>query len=141
MCLRRKFSKTWHRVISTEEIVWRLALTHFDIRFVLVHNQSIKLNLPIADSGELRFQQSVQQLLGRAFTENALLDDADSINMPTGWLGHPSDAGSGRLAVCFMNIEIVKDPNHPHALRMYLMVFCMDISMRVIYFSEVDLKY
>ena len=102
-----------------EEIVRRLALTHFDIRFVLEHNQSIKLNLPIADSGELRFQR-VQQLLGRAFTENAYWMDADSINMRlTGWLGHPSDArAQADLQYVYVNGRIVKDKTISHALRM-----------------------
>ncbi len=68
---RRKFLKKPSTEFGhIEEIVRRLALTHFDIRFVLEHNDSVKLNLPVADSGALRFQR-VQQLLGRQFTENA----------------------------------------------------------------------
>ena len=96
---RRKFlKKPGTEFGHIEEIVRRLALTHFDIRFVLEHNSSIKLNLPVADSGELRFQR-VQQLLGRSFTENAYWVDADSVNMRlSGWLGHPSDARSHRGA-------------------------------------------
>ena len=86
---------------------------------MLEHNQSIKLNLPIADSGELRFQR-VQQLLGRAFTENAYWMDADSINMRlTGWLGHPSDArAQADLQYVYVNGRIVKDKTISHALRM-----------------------
>ncbi|MDH0712497.1 DNA mismatch repair endonuclease MutL [Acinetobacter johnsonii] len=117
---RRKFLKKPGTEFGyIEEIVRRLALTHFDIRFVLEHNQSIKLNLPIADSGELRFQR-VQQLLGRAFTENAYWMDADSINMRlTGWLGHPSDArAQADLQYVYVNGRIVKDKTISHALRM-----------------------
>ncbi|AYA68662.1 DNA mismatch repair endonuclease MutL [Acinetobacter sp. WCHA55] len=117
---RRKFlKKPGTEFGHIEEIVRRLALTHFDIRFVLEHNQSIKLNLPIADSGELRFQR-VQQLLGRAFTENAYWMDADSINMRlTGWLGHPSDArAQADLQYVYVNGRIVKDKTIAHALRM-----------------------
>ena len=117
---RRKFlKKPGTEFGHIEEIVRRLALTHFDIRFVLEHNQSIKLNLPIADSGELRFQR-VQQLLGRAFTENAYWMDADSINMRlTGWLGHPSDArAQADLQYVYVNGRIVKDKTISHALRM-----------------------
>src|SRR5690606_26611303 len=67
---RRKFlKKPGTEFGHIEEIVRRMTLTHFDIRFVLEHNQTIKLNLPVADSGALRFQR-VQQLLGRQFTEN-----------------------------------------------------------------------
>lgn len=117
---RRKFlKKPTTEFGHIEEIVRRLALTHFDIRFVLEHNGSIRLNLPVADSGELRFQR-VQQLLGRQFPENAYWIDADSINMRlSGWLGHPSDARSqGDLQYVYVNGRIVKDKTISHALRM-----------------------
>ena len=117
---RRKFlKKPGTEFGHIEEIVRRLALTHFDIRFVLEHNNSIKLNLPVADSGELRFQR-VQQLLGRQFTENAYWMDADSINMRlSGWLGHPSDArAQADLQYVYVNGRIVKDKTISHALRM-----------------------
>ena len=117
---RRKFLKRPTTEFGhIEEIVRRLALTHFDIRFVLEHNDNIRLNLPVADSGELRFQR-VQQLLGRQFTENAYWMDADSINMRlSGWLGHPSDARSqADLQYVYVNGRIVKDKTISHALRM-----------------------
>ena len=117
---RRKFlKKPTTEFGHIEEIVRRLALTHFDIRFVLEHNNNIRLNLPVADSGELRFQR-VQQLLGRSFTENAYWIDADSINMRlSGWLGHPSDArAQGDLQYVYVNGRIVKDKTISHALRM-----------------------
>ena len=117
---RRKFlKKAGTEFGHIEEIVRRLALTHFDIRFVLEHNDSIKLNLPIADSGELRFQR-VQQLLGRNFVENAYWIDADSVSMRlSGWLGHPSDARSqADLQYVYVNGRIVKDKTISHALRM-----------------------
>ncbi|MCO8081035.1 DNA mismatch repair endonuclease MutL [Acinetobacter lwoffii] len=117
---RRKFlKKPGTEFGHIEEIVRRMALTHFDIRFVLEHNESIKLNLPVADSGALRFQR-VQQLLGRQFTENAYWMDADSINMRlSGWLGHPSDArAQADLQYVYVNGRIVKDKTISHALRM-----------------------
>ena len=117
---RRKFlKKPGTEFGHIEEIVRRMALTHFDIRFVLEHNESIKLNLPVADSGALRFQR-VQQLLGCQFTENAYWIDADSINMRlSGWLGHPSDArAQADLQYVYVNGRIVKDKTISHALRM-----------------------
>ena len=117
---RRKFlKKPTTEFGHIEEIVRRMALTHFDIRFVLEHNNNIRLNLPIADSGELRFQR-VQQLLGRGFTENAYWIDADSISMRlSGWLGHPSDArAQADLQYVYVNGRIVKDKTISHALRM-----------------------
>lgn len=117
---RRKFlKKPGTEFGHIEEIVRRLALTHFDIRFVLEHNDSIKINLPVADSGELRFQR-VQQMLGKAFTENAYWIDADSVHMRlSGWLGHPSDArAQADLQYVYVNGRIVKDKTISHALRM-----------------------
>ena len=117
---RRKFlKKPGTEFGHIEEIVRRLALTHFDIRFVLEHNNAIKLNLPIADSGALRFQR-VQQLLGRQFTENAYWIDSDSVSMRlSGWLGHPSDArAQADLQYVYVNGRIVKDKTISHALRM-----------------------
>ena len=117
---RRKFLKKQGTEFGhIEEIVRRLALIHFDIRFVLEHNNTIRLNLPLADSGELRFQR-VQQLLGRQFTENAYWIDADSINMRlSGWLGHPSDARSqADMQYVYVNGRIIRDKTISHALRM-----------------------
>ncbi|MCU4412912.1 DNA mismatch repair endonuclease MutL [Acinetobacter sp. WU_MDCI_Axc73] len=117
---RRKFLKKPSTEFGhIEEIVRRLALTHFDIRFVLEHNDQIRLNLPIADSGVLRFQR-VQQLLGQQFTQNAYWLDSESINMRlSGWLGHPSDARpQADLQYVYVNGRIVKDKTISHALRM-----------------------
>ncbi|WP_277560335.1 DNA mismatch repair endonuclease MutL [Acinetobacter beijerinckii] len=117
---RRKFlKKTTTEFNHIEEIVRRLALTHFDIRFVLEHNDNIRLNLPVADSGELRYQR-VQQLLGQQFIQNAYWIDSDSINMRlSGWLGHPSDArAQADMQYVYVNGRIVKDKTISHALRM-----------------------
>lgn len=117
---RRKFLKKPSTEFGhIEEIVRRLALTHFNIRFVLEHNDQIRLNLPVADSGELRFQR-VQQLLGKQFTENAYWIDAESVSMRlSGWLGHPSDArAQADLQYIYVNGRIVKDKTITHALRM-----------------------
>ena len=117
---RRKFLKKPSTEFGhIEEIVRRLALTHFEIRFVLEHNDNIRLNLPIADSGELRYQR-VQQLLGQQFIQNAYWIDAESINMRlSGWLGHPSDArAQADMQYVYVNGRIVKDKTISHALRM-----------------------
>lgn len=117
---RRKFLKRISTEYShIEEIVRRLALTHFNIHFVLTHNDQIRLNLPIADSGELRYQR-VMQLLGRQFIENAYWLDAQSEHLHlSGWLGHPSDARpQADMQYIYVNGRIVKDKTVSHALRM-----------------------
>ncbi|MFC4953397.1 DNA mismatch repair endonuclease MutL [Acinetobacter puyangensis] len=117
---RRKFLKrqaTEYQHI--EEVVRRMALTHFDIHFTLEHNDQIRLNLPLADSGELRYQR-VLQLLGRQFAENAYWIDAEANGLHmAGWLGHPSDArAQADMQYIYVNGRIVKDKTISHALRM-----------------------
>ncbi|MDO4223895.1 MAG: DNA mismatch repair endonuclease MutL, partial [Acinetobacter sp.] len=117
---RRKFLKKPHTELAhIEEIIRRLALTYFDIQFILEHQDKIRLNLPIADSGELRFQR-VQQLLGKKFTDNAYWIDAQGMDLRlTGWLGHPSEPRSqADLQYIYVNGRVVKDKTIAHALRM-----------------------
>lgn len=117
---RRKFLKKPSTEYNhIEEVVRRLALTYFDIRFMLEHNDQIKLNLPRADSGPLRYQR-VQQLLGKSFIENAHWIDTEIEGKHiSGWLGHPSDARSqADLQYFYVNGRIVRDKTLSHALRM-----------------------
>ncbi len=117
---RRKFlKKPGTEFAHIEEVVRRLALIHFDIRFVLEHNDQIRLNLAIADSGELRLQR-VQQLLGKQFSQNAYWIDAEGQHLRlSGWLGHPSDArAQADLQYVYVNGRIVKDKTISHALKM-----------------------
>lgn len=117
---RRKFLKKPATEFShIEEVVRRLALIHFEVRFVLEHNEQIRLNLPLAHSGELRVQR-VQQLLGRQFIENAYWIDSESSHLRlSGWLGHPSDARSqADLQYVYVNGRMIKDKTISHALRM-----------------------
>lgn len=116
---RRKFLKRQSTEYGhIEEVVRRLALTYFDVRFVLEHNDQVRLNLAKADSGALRSQR-VQQLLGRAFTDNAYWIDAQMQGLRLwGWLGHPSDARSQTdLQYVYVNGRIVKDKTISHAVR------------------------
>lgn len=117
---RRKFLKKPQTEFGhIEEIVRRLALTYFDIQFILEHGDKIRFNLPVADSGVLRFQR-VQQLLGQKFIENAYWIDAEGTAMRiSGWLGHPSEPRSqADLQYIYVNGRVVKDKTISHALKM-----------------------
>lgn len=117
---RRKFLKS----VSTEfghieEVVRRVALSHFNVAFLLVHNGQIRLDLPVADSGALRAQR-VRRILGARFSDTSHWLDCSSIAMQlSGWLGHPSEArGQADLQYLFINGRMVKDKTISHALRM-----------------------
>ncbi len=117
---RRKFLKSVGTEYShIEEVLKRMALVHFDVAFVLIHNEQKKLDLPIADSGELRLQR-VRKILGARFADTAHWIDAESLDLRlAGWLGHPAEArGQADLQYLYVNGRIVKDRSVSHALRM-----------------------
>lgn len=117
---RRKFLKSVGTEFGhIEEVVRKVALSHFDVGFKLVHNGQVRLELPIADSGKLRAQR-VKRILGARFIETSHWLDDSSIHMQiSGWLGHPSEArGQADLQYLFVNGRMVKDKTISHALRM-----------------------
>jgi DNA mismatch repair protein MutL len=117
---RRKFLKSVATEYShIEEVVKRMALVHFDLAFVLIHQDQRKMDLPIADSGELRLQR-VRKILGGRFADTAHWVDAQSLDLRiAGWLGHPAEARSqADLQYLYVNGRVVKDRSVSHALRM-----------------------
>ncbi|MDE2419934.1 MAG: DNA mismatch repair endonuclease MutL [Gammaproteobacteria bacterium] len=117
---RRKFLKSVATEYShIEEVIKRMALVHFDVAFVLIHQDQRKLELPVADSGELRLQR-VRKILGGRFADTAHWIDAQSLDLRlAGWLGHPAEArAQADLQYLYVNGRVVKDRSVSHALRM-----------------------
>ncbi len=117
---RRKFLKSVATEYShIEEVIKRMGLVHFDVAFVLIHQDQRKVDLPIADSGELRLQR-VRKVLGGRFADTAHWVDASSLDLRlAGWLGHPAEARSqADLQYLYVNGRVVKDRSVSHALRM-----------------------
>lgn len=117
---RRKFLKSVGTEFGhIEEAIKRVALFRFDVAFFLTHNGQLKLDLPVADSGQLRLQR-VKKILGARFADTSYWLDASSLDMRlAGWLGHPSEARSqADLQYLYVNGRIVKDKTVSHALRM-----------------------
>ncbi|MBC7751601.1 MAG: DNA mismatch repair endonuclease MutL [Candidatus Saccharibacteria bacterium] len=117
---RRKFLKSVATEYShIEEVIRRMALVHFDVAFVLIHQDQRKMDFPIADSGELRLQR-VRKILGGRFADTAHWVDSQSLDLRlAGWLGHPAEArGQPDLQYLYVNGRVVKDRSVSHALRM-----------------------
>lgn len=117
---RRKFLKSVATEYNhIEEVIRRMALVHFDVAFVLIHQDQRKVDLPIADSGELRLQR-VRKILGGRFADTAHWVDSQSLDLRlAGWLGHPAEArGQADLQYLYVNGRVVKDRSVSHALRM-----------------------
>ncbi len=117
---RRKFLKSVATEYShIEEVIRRMALVHFDVAFIVIHQDQRKIDLPIADSGELRLQR-VRIILGGRFADTAHWVDSQSLDLRlAGWLGHPAEArGQADLQYLYVNGRVVKDRSVSHALRM-----------------------
>lgn len=117
---RRKFMKTIGTEFGhIEEVVRRMALAHFDVGFVLLHQNQVRLDVPVASSGPARMQR-VQRVLGARFAQSAHWIECDSHDMQlAGWLGHPAEARSqADQQYLYVNGRIVRDRTVSHALRM-----------------------
>ena len=116
---RRKFLRTEKTEFShLEEVVKRLALSRFDVSFILKHNQrSIYQLRPALTQAEK--DRRVATLCGSAFVENAVIIELDLEGLKLyGWVGVPTfSRASADLQYFFVNGRIVKDKLVTHAVR------------------------
>lgn len=116
---RRKFLRTDKTEFShLEEVVKRLALSHFEVGFTLRHNQRVVHALkPAADEREQ--DRRVASLCGPSFIENAVRIDTQTTGLRLwGWLGLPTFSRSqADLQYFFVNGRSVRDKVVNHAVR------------------------
>lgn len=116
---RRKFlraEKTEFRHL--EEVVKRLALSRFDVGFVLRHNQRVIHNLRAATTVQEK-ERRAMMVCGSAFMENAVHLDLERAGLTlTGWVGLPTFSRSqADLQYFFVNGRVIKDKLVTHAVR------------------------
>ncbi|MFZ2404156.1 MAG: DNA mismatch repair endonuclease MutL [Methylobacter sp.] len=116
---RRKFLKTEKTEFShIETLIQRMALSRFDIGFILSHNQKEILNLkPAATDREQ--EQRIAGICGSAFIENSIkIDFAASGLQLTGWVGLPTFSRSQQdMQFFYVNGRLVKDKLVSHAVK------------------------
>ncbi|VAW94527.1 DNA mismatch repair protein MutL [hydrothermal vent metagenome] len=116
---RRKFlrsERTEFRHI--EDVVKRIALSRFDIEFVLKHNQRVVYRLPLALTADLKIKR-IEKLLDKKFVQQALQVSyqASQLSM-TGWLSNADySRGQTDMQYFYVNGRIIKDKVISHALR------------------------
>lgn len=116
---RRKFLRSerteYHHI---EEVVRRMALSHFDIQFKLTHNQRQIFSLPAIhdQAGQLR---RLQRLCGKNFTEKALYLEFEHNGLKLwGWIVPPAESRpQADLQYFFVNKRIIRDRVISHAIR------------------------
>ena len=116
---RRKFlraEKTEFGHIST--LVKRLALSRFDVSFLLSHNQRQILSLPPAiDTKEQ--ERRIKELLGSGFLENSLFvgNEASGLTL-SGWVARPTFSRSqADMQYFYVNGRMVRDKLIFHGVR------------------------
>jgi len=116
---RRKFL----RAESTEykridEVLRKLALSHFDVDFTLRNNGKVVHQFRSAD-GQLAQERRVAAICGPAFMENALYLDVAAVGLRLwGWVGLPTFSRSqADLQHFYVNGRSIRDKLVTHAVR------------------------
>ena len=117
--VRRKFLRTEQTEFGhILESVGSLALSRFDVEFLLKHNGKVILKLTPAENPKDRINR-VGEIVGKEFAENALSIDlgSDSLGL-TGWISQPNYTRSQPdLQYLYINGRVVRDRTLSHAIR------------------------
>jgi len=116
---RRKFLKTEKTEFShIENLIKKMALSHFNIGFRLLHNQREILNFKPAESEAMQAQR-IAAVCGSAFIDNAVsIDVSASGLLLQGWVGRPTFSRSqADMQYFYVNGRLVRDKLISHAVR------------------------
>ena len=116
---RRKFLRTERTEFNhLEQVVQRLALSHFEVGFELRHNQRQSLRVAPAQTREQQAQRVVE-VCGNAFIEQSIFMDESGAGLRLwGWLGMPTFSRSqADLQYFYVNRRMVRDKLVAHAVR------------------------
>jgi DNA mismatch repair protein MutL len=116
---RRKFLKAEKTEFAhIETLIKRMALSRFDIGFILSHNQREILNLrPTAT--DIEQEQRIAGICGSAFIENSVKIDFEASGLKlTGWVGLPTFSRSQQdMQFFYVNGRLIRDKLVSHAVK------------------------
>ena len=116
---RRKFLKAEKTEFAhIETLIKRMALSRFDISFVLTHNQKEVLNLRQAHEASAQ-EQRVSDICGPEFIKNSVTIDYSASGLQlSGWVGLPTFSRSQQdMQFFYVNGRLVKDKLVSHAVK------------------------
>jgi DNA mismatch repair protein MutL len=116
---RKKFLRTEKTEFDRlDEVVKRLALSRFDVAFLLRHNQRAIHHLDVARS-EQEKQRRVAMVCGPAFVENSIHIDIEASGLRLwGWVSLPTFSRSqADLQYFYVNGRIIRDKLVSHAVK------------------------
>jgi DNA mismatch repair protein MutL len=114
---RRKFMRSEKTEFDhIDELIKRIALSSFGVKFTLKHNQKIVRQYDAATHAN---SERLSALCGPAFVEHALHIEADGAGMQlTGWIAQPEFSRSqADLQYFYVNGRMVRDKVVIHAMR------------------------
>ena len=117
---RRKFLRTERTEFShCEQYFKRLALSTFDTAFRFSHNKKTLYNLRPANTETMRVER-LQQLLGKAFAENAVyFENQTSAVRAWGWIAQPTfSRNQADMQFQFINGRPIRDKTISHAAKL-----------------------
>lgn len=117
---RRKFLRTEKTEFGhVEEAFRRLALSRFDITWLLRHNQKVVHQLPGVAADQAGRERRIGAMLGKRFLNEALHVDLEATGLRLwGWVGEPTySRAQADQQYFFVNGRIVRDRLVAHAIR------------------------
>ncbi len=116
---RRKFLRTEKTEFNhLEDVVKRIALSHFDVDVTLSHNQRA-IKQWRAASTQTQMEQRIAAVCGKAFIEQSRYMSFSAVNLKLhGWIALPSFSRSqADMQYFFVNGRIIRDKLVTHAVR------------------------
>ncbi len=116
---RRKFLRTEKTEFNhLEDVVKRIALSHFDVAITLNHNQRAVKQWRAADDRK-SMEQRIAEVCGKAFIEQSHYMEFEAANLKLhGWIASPSFSRSqADMQFFFVNGRMIRDKLVTHAVR------------------------
>jgi len=116
---RRKFLRTEKTEFNhLEDVVKRIALSHFDVGITLNHNQRVIKQWRAAND-RASMEQRIAEVCGKAFIEQSQYMEFEAANLKIyGWIALPSFSRSqADMQFFFVNGRIIRDKLVTHAVR------------------------
>ncbi len=116
---RRKFMRSARTELGhIEDVIKRIALSHFNLALNVMHDGKSLLKLPKA-SGQEQIEKRIAKLLGRGFMQHALALSCESSGLKIwGWMTNPEfERSQTDMQYFFINGRIIRDRLVNHALR------------------------
>ncbi|MDR1057147.1 MAG: DNA mismatch repair endonuclease MutL [Coxiellaceae bacterium] len=117
--VRRKFLRTEQTEFNhILEMFGHIALSRFDVEFLLKHNGKVIWSLLLAKTPKEQVSR-VGEVIGKEFIENAYIIDVGSESLDlTGWISHPNYTRSQPdLQYLYINGRVVRDKTLSHAIK------------------------